>query len=104
MPQERVHGAFVRLALHLPGAQSRKDRRGHVQRLRRALVDELGCGVAEVGGQETWQRVTFGVAVVAGTASGVDRVVERIVPLVERDPGVVVTRCDVRRDTYDGDD
>lgn len=104
MPQDRVHHAVVRLELHLPGARSRKDRRGHLQRLRRALVDELGCSVAEVGGQETWQRVVLGIAVVSGTATGVDRVLERIVPLAERDPGVVVTGRAVRRDTFDGDE
>ncbi len=104
MQQDRVHHAVALLALHLPGASSLKDRRAHVQRLRRALVDDLGCSVADVGGQETWQRVVLGIAVAAGSASGVDRVVERIVPLAERDPGVVVTRLEVRRDTLDGDD
>ena len=104
MQQARVHHAVGRLEVHAPGATSRKDRRAHLQRLRRALVDELGCSVAEVGGQETWQRIVLGVAVVSGTAAGVDRVIERIVPLAERDPGLVVTRLEVRRDTMDEDD
>jgi uncharacterized protein YlxP (DUF503 family) len=101
--QDRVHHAVALLELHLPGASSRKDRRAHVQRLRRALVDDLGCSVAEVGGQDTWQRVVLGIAVAEASASGVDRVVERIVPAAERDPGVVVTRIEVRRDTLDTD-
>ncbi len=103
MRQERVHHAVALLELHLPGAASRKDRRAHVQRLRRALVDDLGCSVAEVGGSETWQRVVLGIAVAEATATGVDRVVERVVPMAERDPGVVVTRFDVRHDTLDAD-
>jgi len=100
---DRVHHGVARVVLHLPGAHSRKDRRAHVQRVRRALVDELGCSVAEVGGQDSWQRVVLGVAVVAGSASGVERVLERIVPLTERDPGVEVTRVEVRHDTLDSD-
>ena len=103
MQQERVHHAVALLALHLPGATSRKDRRAHLQRLRRALVDDLGCSVAEVGGQETWQRVVLGIAVAEGSAAGVERVLERIVPMAERDPGVVVTRFEVRHDTLDID-
>ena len=103
MRQERVHHAIALLELHLPGATSRKDRRAHVQRLRRGLVDDLGCSVAEVGGSETWQRVVLGIAVAEATAAGIDRVVERIVPMAERDPGVVVTRLEVRRDTLDTD-
>jgi len=102
--EDRVHHAVALLVLHLPGASSRKDRRAHVQRLRRTLVDDLGCSVAEVGGQDTWQRVVLGIAVAEGSASGVERVIERIVPAAERDPGVVVTNLEVRRDTLDIDD
>ena len=104
MRQERVHYGIALLELHLPGAASRKDRRAHLQRLRRALVDDLGCSIAEVGGQDSWQRVVLGIAVAAGSATGVERVLERIVPLAERDPGVVVTRFDDSHDTFDGDD
>ena len=103
MQQARVHHAVALLELHVPGAASRKDRRAHLQRLRRGLVDDLGCSVAEVGGQETWQRIALGIAVAEGTAAGVDRVLERIVPMAERDPGIVVTRFEVRRDTLDAD-
>jgi uncharacterized protein len=101
--EDRAHHAVALLSLHLPMAQSRKDRRSHVQRLRRALVDELGCSVAEVGGQDTWQRVVLGVSIVAGSAAGVTRVVERITPIAERDPEVVVTGFAVRHDRLDAD-
>lgn len=104
MQHARVHHAVALLELHVPGAASRKDRRAHLQRLRRGLVDDLGCSVAEVGGQETWQRIALGIAVAEGTAAGLDRVLERIVPIAERDPGLVVTRFEVRRDTLDADD
>lgn len=103
MSEDRAHHAVALLSLHLPMAQSRKDRRAHLQRLRRALVDDLGCSVAEVGGQDTWQRAVLGVSIVAGTAAGVTRVVERITPIAERDPGVVVTGFAVRHDRLDSD-
>ena len=104
MQQDRVHHAVALLELHVPGATSRKDRRAHLQRLRRGLIDDLGCSVAEVGGQETWQRIVLGIAVAESSASGLNRVLERIVPMAERDPGLVVTRLEVHRDTLDGDD
>ena len=104
MQQDRVHHAVALLDLHVPGATSRKDRRAHLQRLRRGLIDDLGCSVAEVGGQETWQRIVLGIAVAESSTSGLDRVLERIVPMAERDPGLVVTRLEVHRDTLDGDD
>ena len=102
MRQERVHHAVALLELHLPDAASRKDRRAHLQRLRRVLVDDLGCSVAEVGGQESWQRVVLGIAVAAGSATGIERVLERIVPMAERDPAVVVIRLEVQHDTFEG--
>jgi uncharacterized protein YlxP (DUF503 family) len=101
--QERVHHAVALLELHLPDAASRKDRRAHLQRLRRALVDDLGCSVAEVGGQDSWQRVVLGITVASASASGIERVLERVVPMTERDPGVIVTRFDMVHDTFGRD-
>jgi uncharacterized protein YlxP (DUF503 family) len=101
--QDRVHHAVALLELHLPGARQPKDRRAHLQRLRRGLVDDLGCSVAEVGGQETWQRIVLGIAVAESAPSGLDRVLERIVPLAERDPGPRGHPAEVH-DTLDGDD
>lgn len=100
---ERVHHAAALLRLHLPGAGSLKDRRAHLQRVRRALVDDLGCSVAEVGGSDTWRTAVLGVAVAAGDAAGVQRVVERLVPVAERDPGVVARVDAVRHDTLDAE-
>lgn len=59
--------------------------------------------MAEVGGQETWQRVVLGIAMAEGSSAGVERAIERIVPMAERDPGVTVTRFEVRHDTLDID-
>jgi uncharacterized protein YlxP (DUF503 family) len=101
---DRVHHAVALLELRLPGSAGLKDRRAHLQRLRRALIDDLGCSVAEVGGQDAWQRAVLGITVAASTAAGVDRVVDRLVPLAERDPGVEVVRLTVHRDTLHADD
>lgn len=100
---DRVHHAAALLRLHMPGADSLKDRRAHLQRVRRSLVDELGCSVAEVGGSDTWRTAVLGVAVAAGDATGVQRVVERLVPVAERDPGVVAHLDAVRHDTLDAE-
>lgn len=100
---ERVHHAAALLRLHLPGASSLKDRRAHLQRVRRGLVDELGCSVAEVGGSDTWRTAVLGVAVASGDASGVQRVLERLVPVAERDPGVQARLDAVRHDTLDAE-
>ncbi|MEX0868641.1 MAG: DUF503 domain-containing protein [Nitriliruptoraceae bacterium] len=85
----RLHFGAARIDLHLPGAQSLKDKRALLRRIDAALTD-LGCAVAEVGAQDRWQRAVLGVVVAASVPSGVDRVFERLVAVIERDPRVVV--------------
>lgn len=86
----RVHYGIARVDLHLPSSGSLKDKRAALRRITAALVGELGCSVAEVGAQDRWQRAVLGVATAASTATGVDRVLERIVAVAERDPQVIV--------------
>lgn len=86
----RVHYGISRVDLHLPGVDSLKAKRTLVRRAVAVLEGELGCSVAEVGGQDLWQRAILGVAVAASTATGVDRVLDRVRPLLERDPRVTV--------------
>ncbi len=90
--------------LLLADCQSLKDKRQRLRSARARLVDELGCSVAEVGWQDNWQRAALGVAVVAGEEDGVDRVLDRVVPLLERDPRVVVTGRTAIVDVFDADD
>ena len=100
----KVHYGVVRLDLHLPEAGSLKARRAIVNRVRARLRDELGVSVAEVGGQDTWQRVSLGAAVAASTQTGVDRVLDRVIAVVERDPRVVVLGSADLADALDVDE
>jgi uncharacterized protein len=86
----RVHYGISRVDLHLPGVDSLKGKRALVRRATAALERELGCSVAEVGAQDLWQRAILGVAIAASSATGVDRVLDRVRPLIERDPRIVV--------------
>jgi uncharacterized protein len=88
--QGRVHYGVARVDLHLPGSDSLKAKRMSLRRARAALMEQLGASVAEVGAQDRWQRAVLGVAVAASTATGVDRVLERITAVLERDPRIEV--------------
>lgn len=68
--------------LHLEGAQSLKDRRSVLQRLKAALRRECNASVAETGEQDLWQRAEICCAVVGsdrtvveGTLRSADRLV-----------------------------
>lgn len=86
----RVHYGVARVEVHLPGLDSLKAKRALVRRMQAALQRDLGCSVAEVGAQDLWQRTVLGVAVAASSATGVDRVLDRIHAIIERDPRVEV--------------
>lgn len=88
----RVHFGAARVELHLPEAGSLKGKRALLNRVKAALTAELSVSVAEVGWQDRWQRAALGVAVAASSATGVDRVLDRVTAVIERDPRVIVTR------------
>ncbi|MEX1164401.1 MAG: DUF503 domain-containing protein [Nitriliruptor sp.] len=86
----RVHHGVARVDLHLPGIDSLKGKRALVKATIARLQNDLGCAVAEVGYQERWQRAALGISTVSGSATGVDRVLDRLTAIVERDPRVEV--------------
>ena len=47
---------------------SLKGKRAELNRIKAHLRDRMGVAVAEVGGQDTWQRSTLALALVAGSA------------------------------------
>lgn len=55
---------IVRVELHLPGAQSLKDKRQVVRSLKERLRERVHASVAEVEFQDLWQRTAIGIAVV----------------------------------------
>lgn len=98
-----VHFGVARVDLHLPGAHGLKAKRAVLQRARSALSDELGCSVAEVGYQDVWQRAALGISVAASTHTGVERVLDRVTGVLERDPRLVVLGTAEDVDTLDAD-
>jgi len=101
--QGRVHVGVMRVEVHLPGVSSLKGKRAVLNRARASLRNDLQVSVAEVGWQDTWQRSALGIGTVSGTATGVDRVLHRVVAVLERDPALVVTGATTLVDVLDGD-
>jgi uncharacterized protein YlxP (DUF503 family) len=101
-PALHLGGALVEL--HLPGVSSLKEKRSLVKPLIAALVNELGGSVAEVGWQDRWQRAALGIGLAASSASQLDRALERLIALCERDPRVRVTKLVDTIDVVRSDD
>jgi uncharacterized protein len=99
----KVHYGVARVDLHLPAVDNLKGKRALLNRLKATLRSELDCSVAEVGAQDLWQRAVIGIAVAASTATGVDRVLDRITAVIERDPRLVVLGVSELGDHLEGD-
>jgi uncharacterized protein YlxP (DUF503 family) len=69
--------------LHVHGSQSLKQKRGVVRSVTRRVRDRFDVAVAEVGGQDTWQRAQLGLAAVGSDALRVRAVLGRAVSFIE---------------------
>ena len=99
----RVHYGVARVEIQLPGIGSLKGKRALLNRAKAALTKELAVSVAEVGEQDRWQRAVLGIAVAASNHTGVDRVLDRVTAVLERDPRIVVLGSEDLADTLDTD-
>jgi uncharacterized protein YlxP (DUF503 family) len=76
---------MVSLDLYLPGCGSLKEKRGVTKALIARLRRELNVSIAEVGGNDHWQRCDLGVAIVAGSEVGARKVAQQVEKIVMRD-------------------
>ena len=92
MPEAYV--ALLLVHLHFPEAGSLKSKRKELASVKAQLHGRYGVTVAEVDGQDTWQRSTLAAALTAGSLGRLDDAVDRVERfLLERFPeGVRVER------------
>ena len=78
-----MYVGVLKLGLMAPHCHSLKEKRAVV----RGLVDRVrareGVELKEVGGQDTWQRIVLGAAVVAGEHRHAADRIERVVALID---------------------
>jgi len=74
---------LVRITLHAPHCHSLKERRAVVRQIKDRVQAKHKVSLAEVGGQDTWQRVDLGFAVVGSDARLCDGKADEVVRLIE---------------------
>ena len=67
-----------RCTLLVAGSQSLKEKRSVIRRVKSVVRERLGVQVAEVAGQDTWQRADLGFAVVATERDGAQGLAEGV--------------------------
>ena len=71
------------IEIHVHESQSLKAKRGVVQSIKHRLRNRFNVSVAEVGGQDTWQRAVIGLASAGSDAARVERQLELAIDFVE---------------------
>ena len=86
--------AVLRVELHIPGAQSLKDKRMVLRRIKDRL-QKFNVAVAEVEHQDLWQRATLGIVAISTTTEHVERELTAAASEIDRvEPGVL-TRTEI---------
>jgi uncharacterized protein YlxP (DUF503 family) len=73
----------AQVELHVHASHSLKEKRGAVRSIVRRVRNEFNVAVAEVGGQDTWQRAVLGLAAVAHDGASARAILERVVEFIE---------------------
>jgi uncharacterized protein YlxP (DUF503 family) len=83
---ETVHAVAVRFDLHVPASRSLKSKRAAIRPVVDGLRHRFKVSVAEVDYQDQWQRASIGVALVDGSASHLQEVMESVERFVATAP------------------
>jgi len=65
---------IMQVEVHVPAAQSLKDKRSVTKSLREQLRGRFNIAVAELDPNEKWQRATIGIAAIAQERAAIDEV------------------------------
>lgn len=75
---------LLTLEVHLPYAQSLKDKRQVLRSLKDRLRSHFNVAVAEVGHQDLWQRATVGVVSVSNDRTYLNQLLEGVADEAEK--------------------
>ncbi len=81
--------------LFIPDSQSLKDKRQVLLSLKDRLRDKFNLSVAEVDGQDLWQKAVLGLACVANETRHVNQVLEQALNVIRAIPAVEIVQSRV---------
>jgi len=81
--------------LFIPGSQSLKDKRQVLLSLKDRLREKFNLSVAEVDGQDLWQKAVLGLACEANEGRYVNQVCDQALNLIRNVPAVEIVQSRV---------
>lgn len=86
------HVGILTVAVHIPAAQSLKEKRHVLKSLKDRVRQKFNVSVAELDGQDKWQVATLAMAMIGNDNRHIDRSLANILSMVHDSFGLVV--CD----------
>ena len=79
-----THLQLLTVRLHIPHAQSLKEKRMVIKSLKERMRHKFNVTVAEIGQQEKWQVATLGIAMVGNDNRRIHAALQNVVTFIER--------------------
>ena len=73
-----AHIGFLMVDMHIPSAQSLKDKRSVVKSIKERLKNDFNISIAELGEQDKWQRAVLGIIMLGSDKPFVESVLSKI--------------------------
>ena len=77
------HIGVLSVAIHIPASQSLKDKRMVLKSLKDRLKSKFNVSVAELDGQDTWQRSTLGIVMIGNDNRYLDSTLQNVLSYIE---------------------
>ena len=91
----------LRIELHVPGAQSLKDKRSAIKSVKEQMRSHFNVSASEVDANDTWQRATLGVSTVGDEPGRVNGLLAQVKDWLHRQGAVHVIRIEEECSHYD---
>jgi uncharacterized protein YlxP (DUF503 family) len=82
---------LLTLELHIPDAQSLKDKRQILRSLKDKLRGQFNVAVAELEHHDTWQRSVVGVVTISNEEHHVEEMLQKVLSESDRILGAILT-------------
>jgi len=76
------------IELHLPHSGSLKAKRQVLKGLKERLRNHYNISVAEVEGEDLWQRATLGVAVVTNNTRFANQILSQVIEFIQKERAI----------------
>lgn len=85
-----MHIGTLTIVLYLHDTESLKDKRQIIKSLIETTRHKFNISIAEIDDLDKWRKATLGVACVANEVAHVNRVLDKVLDVIESNPAVDV--------------